>query len=134
MLTLHRVSTQQLVQNQHILLNPPYHRHTHLCSTSPILNKPKYDPMYTHTLSTDYFDKELYQSYFYSWIARPVQLHKKSICQKSERVTKNPRPPLESSREDASKWRGSLFLKLFFGVLFFLTLQKMTFQKDSPPF
>ena len=33
----------------------------------------------------------------YSWIARPVQLHKKSICQNSERVTKDPRPPLESS-------------------------------------
>ena len=62
-----------------------------------------------------------------------MQLHKKLICQKSERVTKNPRPPLDSSREDASKWRGSLFLKLFFGILFFLTLQKRTFQKDSPP-
>ena len=62
-----------------------------------------------------------------------MQLHKKLICQNSERVTKDPRPPLESSRKGASKWRGSLFLKLFFGDLFFLSPQKMTFQKGPSP-
>ena len=51
----------------------------------------------------------------YSWIARPVQLHKKSICQKLGVATKNPRPPLESSRKGASKWGGGIFVKIFFG-------------------
>ena len=69
----------------------------------------------------------------YSWIARPVQLHKKLICQKLEVDTKNPRPPLESSREGASKWGGTHFVKLFFGDLFFLTPQKTTFQKGPTP-
>ena len=69
----------------------------------------------------------------YSWIARPVQLHKKSICQISERVTKDPRPPLESSQKGASKWGWVQFVKLFFGGLFFLTPQKLTFQNVPTP-
>ena len=65
----------------------------------------------------------------YSWIARPVQLHKKLICQNLERVTKDPRPPLESSRKGASKWGGAHFVKLFFSDLFFPISSKINFSK-----
>jgi hypothetical protein len=81
-----------------------------------------------HTISLATFNQQRY-----SWIVRPVQLHKKSICQISERVTKDPRPPLESSREDASKWGSVHFVKLFFGDLFFLTSQKTTLQNVPTP-
>ena len=46
----------------------------------------------------------------YSWIADQRHAHKKSICQRTRRVTTLSRPPLESSRRGESRSFRSIFV------------------------
>jgi len=74
--------------------------------------------------------------FVYSWIAPPVQTHKNSIAEKTERATTIPRPPLESSWWGESKSALTIFVKLIFDLFFwnnFLNIvQRKSKQSDSP--
>ena len=50
----------------------------------------------------------------YNWIANQLDAHEKSISQAIRRVTKNPRPPLESSRPGELRSEWSIFVYAIF--------------------
>ena len=60
-----------------------------------------------------------------------MQLHKKIICQQTERVTRDPRPPLETSQKDASNGAGWFCLPPFSLDLFFVTHGKIEHKKST---
>ena len=61
----------------------------------------------------------------YSWIADQRDAHKKSICQRTKRVTTLSRPPLESSRREEFRSARYIFVTFIFDLLIFETSENM---------